>query len=327
MPDTQPAPARTGLTREGHLTDSWYLAAPSARLKPGKQERLMILGEPVVLGRTPAGEAFALRDICPHRLVPLSAGAQVETDGEWTLQCPYHGWRFGTDGGCRLMPSLTEDSAQASARVSVRRYPLHEAGGAVWLYVAHDPRSTAPPAALPASFDPLSDKLGFAAEAVFDAAFDAAFDDVVGRLTAGDTPFAPHDRGWTSGPQIRAPGDALLRWGLGGEVKVETVFQLPGQFWQVFTGAAARLVMLTAFVPETADKTRLTCLVWWTGAALPRFAAPRLARQALARAAGPAKASGDAGVYLALKHEWVAARTEGRDFVNPMAPRTATRVD
>jgi phenylpropionate dioxygenase-like ring-hydroxylating dioxygenase large terminal subunit len=323
LPDTQPAPARTGITREGHLTDSWYLAAPSARLKAGKQERFLILGEPVVLGRTPAGEAFALRDICPHRLVPLSAGAQIETDGEWTLQCPYHGWRFGTDGGCRLMPSLTEDSAQASARVSVRRYPLHEANGAVWLYVVHDPRSAAPPAALHASFDPLPDKPGFAAEAVLYAAFDIA----VGRLTAGDTPFAPHDRGWTTGPQTHPPGDAMLRWRLGGEVKVETAFQLPGQHWQVFTGAAARLVMLTTLIPETADKTRLTCLVWWTGAPLLRFAAPRLARQALAQAASAAKAPGDTDVYLALKHEWAAARTEGRDFVNPMAPRTATRVD
>jgi phenylpropionate dioxygenase-like ring-hydroxylating dioxygenase large terminal subunit len=161
LPDTQPVPAKTGITDEGYLTDSWYLAAPSARLKPGTQERLMILGEPVVVGRTPAGEAFALRDICPHRLVPLSAGRQIETKGEWTLQCPYHGWRFGTDGGCRLMPSLTEDSPYDPTKVKVRRYPVHEANGAVYLYVAHDPRSLAPPAVPPPSFGPLPDKPGF----------------------------------------------------------------------------------------------------------------------------------------------------------------------
>ena len=89
MPDTQHAAPKTGITEEGYLTDSWYLAAPSTELAPGKQHRIMVLGEPVVVGRTPAGEAFALRDICPHRLVPLSAGQQLETDGEWTLQCPY----------------------------------------------------------------------------------------------------------------------------------------------------------------------------------------------------------------------------------------------
>ncbi|MEM9917791.1 MAG: Rieske (2Fe-2S) protein, partial [Bacteroidota bacterium] len=30
----------------------------------------------------------------------------LEIQGETTLECPYHGWRFGTDGVCRLMPSL-----------------------------------------------------------------------------------------------------------------------------------------------------------------------------------------------------------------------------
>jgi len=318
LPDTQPAPARTGLNGEGHLTDSWYLAAPSARLKPGKQERLMILGEPVVLGRTPAGEAFALRDICPHRLVPLSAGAQIETDGEWTLQCPYHGWRFGTDGGCRLMPSLTEDSAQASARVSVRRYPLHEAGGAVWLYVAHDPRSTAPPAVPPPEFGPLPDRPGFATETLLDAAMDEA----VTALTQDDIPFAPIDRGWSTERHARPLAGAFLRQALGSKAQTETFFQLPGDRWEIVTGETARLVTLSALTPEAPDKTRLTRLMWWTGAPLLRFAAPRLARTALAQTAERARAPGNTGAWLALKQEWTAARTEGRAFVNPVTPRT-----
>ena len=58
MADTQhTAPAKTGITEDGFLTDCWYLAAPSAELKPGKQERIMVLGEPVVVGRTPAGHS------------------------------------------------------------------------------------------------------------------------------------------------------------------------------------------------------------------------------------------------------------------------------
>ena len=54
--------------------------------------------QPIVVGRTESGEAFALRDICPHRLVPLSAGKMKDTDGEPTVECPYHGWVFHTDG-------------------------------------------------------------------------------------------------------------------------------------------------------------------------------------------------------------------------------------
>lgn len=319
MADTQPVPAKAGLTGEGDLTDSWYLAALSDRLKPGKQERRMILGEPVAIGRTPTGEAFALRDICPHRLVPLSAGAQIETDGEWTLQCPYHGWRFGTDGGCRLMPSLTEDSAQASARVSVRRYPLHEAGGAVWLHVAHDPRRAAPPANPPPSFGPLPDKPGLAAETTLDIPFDEA----AVRLTASDPANAPYDRGWTSGPGARAPDDALLRWALGNSPQTETFFQLPGHRWEAISSETARLVTLAALTPEVPGKTRLTQLAWWTGAPLLRFGAPRLARGVLARMAAPAPASSASGAYFALRQEWAAARSEGRDFANPLGPRVS----
>ena len=70
-----------GMTSEGWLTDSWYFACASKSLPAGTQFRRVILGQPVMLARTEKGEAFALRDVCPHRLVPLSAGKQVETDG------------------------------------------------------------------------------------------------------------------------------------------------------------------------------------------------------------------------------------------------------
>ena len=62
--------------------------------------------QPVMLARTSKGEAFALRDICPHRLVPLSAGQQVETNGQPTIQCPYHGWQFAAGGQCTHVPAL-----------------------------------------------------------------------------------------------------------------------------------------------------------------------------------------------------------------------------
>ncbi|MCH9751865.1 MAG: Rieske (2Fe-2S) protein, partial [Alphaproteobacteria bacterium] len=121
--ETKPK-ATTGITSEGWLTDSWYLACVSTEVKPGRQVRRNVLGQPLVVARTDKGEVFALRDICPHRLVPLSAGRQVETNGEATLECPYHGWRFGSDGVCRHMPSLTGDEAYDPEKVKVRRYPV-----------------------------------------------------------------------------------------------------------------------------------------------------------------------------------------------------------
>ncbi|MEM9377439.1 MAG: Rieske (2Fe-2S) protein, partial [Pseudomonadota bacterium] len=104
--DNTPAPRQAGITPEGWLTDSWYLGCLSAELKAGAMVRRIILDQPIVIARTKSGEVFALRDICPHRLVPLSAGKQIDTEGEPTIECPYHGWRFGTDGVCRHMPSV-----------------------------------------------------------------------------------------------------------------------------------------------------------------------------------------------------------------------------
>ncbi|MEM1151287.1 MAG: Rieske (2Fe-2S) protein, partial [Pseudomonadota bacterium] len=70
---------------------AWYLVARCDALKRGKQIRRILAGKPVLIGRRSEGDVFAMRDVCPHRLVPLSAGRQVETEGETTVECPYHG--------------------------------------------------------------------------------------------------------------------------------------------------------------------------------------------------------------------------------------------
>ena len=62
------------LAGDQFLRDLWYMPALASSLAPGQMRREMLLGEPVVLGRLKSGEIFALRDICPHRGVPLSAG-------------------------------------------------------------------------------------------------------------------------------------------------------------------------------------------------------------------------------------------------------------
>ena len=85
------------------VRDLWYMPALASSLKRGQMRREMLLGEPVLLGRDHAGQLFALRDICPHRGVPLSAG-RIKSDQ--TVECPYHGWRFRQDGVCGAIPSL-----------------------------------------------------------------------------------------------------------------------------------------------------------------------------------------------------------------------------
>ena len=86
---------------------------------------------------TSEGTWRAVRDLCPHRLAPLSEG-RVEADG--TLACSYHGWRF--DGGGRpvCIPQAAHDgpavdaTARASPRACVAAYPTCTAFGYVWVW-------------------------------------------------------------------------------------------------------------------------------------------------------------------------------------------------
>ena len=78
-------------TGDQFLRDLWYMPALASSIGRGQMRREMLLGEPVLVGRLKSGQAFALRDICPHRGVPLSAGRILAND---SVECPYHGWRF-----------------------------------------------------------------------------------------------------------------------------------------------------------------------------------------------------------------------------------------
>lgn len=88
------------------VKDIWYFAGLLSDIKDGATKAFSLAGEPIVLARD-GEKIFALRDVCPHRAVPLSAGC-VKSG---TVECPYHGWRFGlSDGQCKEIPALPEDS-------------------------------------------------------------------------------------------------------------------------------------------------------------------------------------------------------------------------
>jgi vanillate O-demethylase monooxygenase subunit len=106
------------------LNNGWYVAALSREL--GRQPLARwILGEPLVMYRTAAGEAVVLSDRCPHRGAQLSKGC---LDGDH-LVCGYHGFTFDPTGRCVRVPGMERVPEQAS----VRRYKAVEAWN--WLFV------------------------------------------------------------------------------------------------------------------------------------------------------------------------------------------------
>ncbi|MFK8024260.1 MAG: Rieske 2Fe-2S domain-containing protein [Ilumatobacter sp.] len=89
---------------------------------------VMLLGEPWVVVRL-AGGLFAARDQCPHRLAPLSLGTVV---GD-TLQCKYHGWRFGLGGACVRIPSAPVESVIPPRARAATPFGVTEHLGMVWI--------------------------------------------------------------------------------------------------------------------------------------------------------------------------------------------------
>src|SRR3954463_11429554 len=136
------------------LTGFWYRALASEELQRGQLHKVTLLEIPLVIGRDGAGRAFALRDACPHRGMPLSCGW---FDGE-QVECSYHGWKFDAHTGqCRLIPSLTSDQDLKVDRIYAGSYACEERDGFIWVYVP-DPSPTgagftkaaAPPTSAPA---------------------------------------------------------------------------------------------------------------------------------------------------------------------------------
>src|SRR3954453_15491722 len=66
---------------------------------------------------------------CPHRLVRLAHGG---VDGG-RLRCPYHGWEFGSDGACAVVPSNGPDAA-VPPRARLRTpWGVREDAGTIWI--------------------------------------------------------------------------------------------------------------------------------------------------------------------------------------------------
>lgn len=140
------------------IPNHWYpvLESRGLRRRPVGVRRL---GERLVLWRGADGAAVAMPDRCPHRGVALSRGRV--RDG--TLECGYHGFRFGPDGACLRMPCEGPD-AHIPAGLRAAPLPVREAYGLVWLYHG-EPRGELPEI-------PWFEELGVRRRGTWDTSFD-----------------------------------------------------------------------------------------------------------------------------------------------------------
>lgn len=109
------------------LKNAWYVAGFNTELDNNAVVARKLLNINVVMFRHSNGSVTALEDVCPHRLLPLSAGTRVGDE----LECGYHGLRIAVDGACTLIPGQTHIPKQAC----VHRFALEERHGLLWIWL------------------------------------------------------------------------------------------------------------------------------------------------------------------------------------------------
>jgi phthalate 4,5-dioxygenase len=97
-------------------------------LRPLKAMRL--LGQDFILFKDEQGRWGLLDRDCPHRGADL-AFARHEGDG---VRCPFHGWKFDTEGRCLDTPGEPEGS-RLCERVRQGAYPVLERSGVLFVWL------------------------------------------------------------------------------------------------------------------------------------------------------------------------------------------------
>ncbi len=343
-----------GLVRSSYLTDLWYLATPGHLIKPGQMIGKVFMERPVLIGRRRDGTPFALRNLCPHRGVPLSEGT---FDGV-CISCPFHGWRFRPDGTCAAIPSLVQAQSVALGKIRVRTYPCREVQGNIWVYLSES--DTVDEKALPEPFQipdigerPYNVATPLTFHTDVDNAVFGLLDPAHGpyvhrnllwrqpdRLKEKAKAYVPSELGFT---MVRHPpsSNSVIYHFLGGDRTTEISFRLPGIRLEHVRVGPHHICNLTTITPVDSQRTEVTNFLYWTQGWLSLFKPffSRFSRAFLGqdqwiidlqneglKYRPDMMLINDADIpqkwYLRLKKAWREAQEANRPFVNPVKPAT-----
>jgi nitrite reductase/ring-hydroxylating ferredoxin subunit len=130
---TAPASNFDGIDFATLLPRAWYMVARSADLPRAGERRVLsrdLHGHPLVLFRASDGTLHCFDAHCPHMGTHLGTAA-VKND---CLQCPMHHWTFNTTGN-----TAGRSGGGASERNTLRKWPVAERHGAVFVFLGPEP--------------------------------------------------------------------------------------------------------------------------------------------------------------------------------------------
>lgn len=348
-------------SKSAPLPGFWYPGCLSSDLRPGTLRGVVLLGLPIVVCRTSKGEVAALRDICPHRGMPLSFG-RMECD---RVECAYHGWQFDTTGRCRNIPALVEDSPIQPEKIGITSYPCREGDGYVWVFIPdpQQPDQTVPD--VPPLPLPSSPYRKVHISTILDCTID---DGIVGLMDPAHGPFVHQSSWWRTKASIHEKAKTfeplprgfrmvphepsknsgpykLLNFFYGGPMTTTIDFVLPNQRFE-FVQCGSLFVSTRATVtPVTDQQCRIdftaawNCLSWmpFTKSLFRHFAniflrqdREAMERQAVGLRYKPAlmlidDADTPAKWYYKLKAAHLASIQTGQPFDHPLKERVTLR--
>lgn len=260
----------------GILRNVWYVAGLSTDVPRSGFKATLVHNEPILLFRDRAGVAHAMKDICPHRGIPLSYGRVVDDK----VECPYHGWKFDGDGVCREIPSLCAGQDLDCTKIKVKTYPVHEKQGILWIFLGDKGFDTVKAPAPPVmALLPMDARPKIAEIATFNCHIDHA---VIGLMDPAHGPYVHKGALWRN---ERTTIEKAKRFGpvdygfrmlrhkpsanskaykiLGGEVSTEITFTLPGVRVEEIRVGKRCLYAFTGLTPIDDRHTRIHQLMYW----------------------------------------------------------------
>jgi len=110
----------------------WFPFALSSQLVSGDAPlQVRLLGENYVAFRAEDGRIGFFDELCPHRRASLALG-RVEGNG---IRCIFHAWKIDVSGKVVEAPTQLVKPKEFCDRVKVTHFPVHEAGGLVWVWL------------------------------------------------------------------------------------------------------------------------------------------------------------------------------------------------
>ena len=126
----------------------WFSVARGRDLGVGEVQRIFAFDRELALFRTRSGKAVVTDAFCPHLGAHL--GVEGRVVGE-TIRCPFHGWRYDSDGVCVEIPYCEE----IPERARLRTWHVSETNGDIMVW--YHPEGSAPDWDVPALEELTSD--------------------------------------------------------------------------------------------------------------------------------------------------------------------------